>query len=294
MRRRQPRILSTAVSIFVMFVTSNIFAQQEENIAAAREVTDVDRTYAQLAREKGMPAASVEYFAREGVAFAPRAVNGKKYWHSRRDFTDQLIWQPIFAVAARAADLAYTTGPWELKKERPVFGHYLSIWSKQTDGTWKMALDVGIENPQPTEPPATLQLLPFDPIAGARPLEEARRSLLKAQRLFLEVAHKDVGVAVLTSGAEEIRVYRDNALPAIGLTAARLLLSSDHGKQIREFGGSKLSTSGDLSYTYGDYSEEKGNIVARGIYVSIWRINLNGDWQLMLDLQKKLPNDDKS
>ena len=50
-----------------------------------------------------------------------------------------------------------------------------------------------------------------------------------------------------------------------------------------------MSRSGDLYYSYGNYSEERGNVVERGIYIMIWRANMNGDWKLVLDLRKKLP-----
>ena len=44
---------------------------------------------------------AVEYFAEDGIAFAPGAVkNGKKYWAGRTDFPGLLIWQPIFAFVA--------------------------------------------------------------------------------------------------------------------------------------------------------------------------------------------------
>ena len=50
-----------------------------------------------------------------------------------------------------------------------------------------------------------------------------------------------------------------------------------------------MSSAGDLYYRYGNYSEEHGNVVEHGIYIMIWRANMNGDWKLALNLQKKLP-----
>jgi len=241
-----------------------------------------------------MPAASVEYFAEDGIAFAPGAVNGKKYWAGRTDFPGTLIWQPIFAFAAGAADLGYTTGMWELKKaNEPLslgFGHYVTVWGKQLKGNWKIALDVGTENPQPPETSPGLQVLPPDVTAGTQPLENARRSLQKAERQFTKAAHSNIGQAILDSATDDVRVYREKSFPAIGLVAAKLMLTSEHGEASFEAGGSKMSRSGDLSYSYGNYSEERGNAVERGIYLMIWRANMNGDWKLALNLQKKNPS----
>jgi ketosteroid isomerase-like protein len=260
---------------------------------AAREIAKIDAEYSNLSAAKGMPAASVEYFAEHGVAFAPEAVKGKKYWAGRTDFPGTLIWQPIFAFAGGAADLGYTTGIWELKKgDEPRslgFGHYVTIWAKQRNGQWKIALDVGTENPQPPEPPPSLQLLPPDVTAGTPPQENSRRTLQKAERQFAEAAHDDIGKAILDCATDDIRVYREKSFPAVGLVAARLMLTPERGKVRFEAGGSKMSRSGDLSYSYGKYSEERGNAVEHGIYLTTWRANMNGDWKLALNLQKKLP-----
>jgi ketosteroid isomerase-like protein len=270
---------------------------QSADPSAAREIAKIDGQYSNLSVAKGMPAASVEYFAEDGVAFAPAAINGKKYWAGRTNFPGTLIWQPIFAFAAGAADLGYTTGVWELKKgNEPLslgFGHYVTLWAKQPKGGWKIALDVGTENPQPSESSPSLQVLPPDVTAGTQPKENSQRSLQKAEQQFDQAAHNGIGKAILDYATDDIRVYREKSFPAVGLVAARLMLTSEHGKVTFEPGGSKMSRSGDISYSYGNYSEERGNGVERGIYLMIWRANMNGDWKLALNLQKKLPPAEK-
>ena len=67
-----------------------VFAQSPDT-SAAREIARIDSEYSNLSVAKGMPAASVEYFAADGIAFAPTAVNGKKFWASRTDFPGTLI-----------------------------------------------------------------------------------------------------------------------------------------------------------------------------------------------------------
>ena len=269
-----------------------VFAQSPDT-SAAREIARIDSEYSNLSVAKGMPAASVEYFAEDGIAFAPTAVNGKNFWASRTDFPGTLIWQPIFAFADAAGEMGFTTGPWELKKgnDQPSlgYGHYVTLWSKQRDGKWKIALDVGIENPEPHEPPPNLEVLPSDIAAGTRQQEGARSELRKAERKFAETARNDIGKAIIDSATDDIRIYRDKSFPAVGLVAGRLMLSSEHGRVTFEAGGSKMSSSGDLYYSYGNYSEERGNVVEHGIYVMIWRANMNGDWKLVLDLRKKFP-----
>ncbi len=296
LRRRQLLNLSVTQKLFLAGAICAISLKalaQPADPSAARETAKIDGEYSNVSVAKGMPAASVEYFAEHGVAFAPGPVEGKKYWAGRTNFPGTLIWQPIFAFAAGAADLGYTTGVWELKKSSEArslgFGHYVTVWAKQPKGQWKIALDVGTENPQPPEPPPSLQLLPPDVTAGTQPQENSRRSLQKAQRQFAEAAHNGISKAILDYAADDIRVYREKSFPAVGLVAAKLMLTSEQGNVTFQPGGSKMSRSGDLSYSYGNYSEERGNVVEHGIYLMIWRADMNGDWKLALNLQKKLP-----
>ena len=74
-----------------------------------------------------------------------------------------LSWYPAVAGMARAGDLGYTTGPWEFKNDihdaKPVaWGHFLTVWKKQADGSWKFAIDLGISNPQPAQAAAPWEL----------------------------------------------------------------------------------------------------------------------------------------
>jgi len=284
--------LRTCLLVAIICVVSLRARAQPLDTSAARDIAKTDIEYSNLSMAKGMPAASVENFAENGVAFVPEIANGKKYWASRTDFPGTLIWQPVFAFAAAAGDLGYTTGPWELKKgnDQPSlgYGHYVTIWSKQRDRKWKIVLDVGVENSQPTEPPPNLEVLPSDVAAGTRQQEEARHELQKAEGRLVDAARRDSGKAIIGSAGDDIRIYRDKSFPAVGLVAARLMLESEHGKLTFESAGSKMSSSGDLYYTYGNYSEERGNVLEHGIYLRIWRANMNGDWKLSLNLQKRL------
>jgi ketosteroid isomerase-like protein len=56
--------------------------------------------------------------------------------------TSQLSWEPEFADIAKAGDLGYTTGPWEVRRtpqDAPAgYGHYVTMWRKQpmVNGRW--------------------------------------------------------------------------------------------------------------------------------------------------------------
>jgi ketosteroid isomerase-like protein len=296
LKRRQLFVLSTTAKIFSLILATSpaIGLAQNADITAAREMVRCDRQFCDLSAQKGMPAACLEYFAENGIAFSPAAVNGKKYWASHHSFDGTLVWQPIFAAVARATDLGYTTGPWELKRKdggsSVAFGQYVTLWRRLADGQWKIALDAGTDNAQPGEPPPSLQVLPADPATGVTSSQDARRTFRTTYDDFLTQSRSEIGKALLAVAADTVRVYRDNSAPAAGIVATRVMLGPDHGREQREHGHIAFSKLADLAYTYGNYSEERGNIIDRGTYLTIWRSNLNGDWQLVLDLKKKLPS----
>jgi ketosteroid isomerase-like protein len=291
-------ILSKPLGIFCVLALIAPAVVRSEDVdleKAIGSLVDAEKSYNKLAAEKGFRAASLQVFADDGVAFAPKPVNGKKYWEKETE-DPVLSWQPIFASIARSGDLGYTTGPWEYRKTRDdpkpqAFGHYNTLWRKNAAGVWRVVVDVGTEHRQPSEPPDEVEtFLPDFPVA--RP-ESVREKLQEAQKSFTELLAKDAGAAVLAKAGDNVRVYRRGEFPAVGKTAAQLMLSSDHGKETRTRAGGEVSRSNDLAYEYGEYSNEHANVTERGIYFAIWQLDLSSDWRLVLDLQKKAPPEKK-
>lgn len=69
-----------------------------------------------------------------------------------------LTWEPTFVDVAASGDLGYSVGDYERKAKDAQgrltvgHGHYVTIWRKQTDGSWKAVLDIGTP-PSPTTKP---------------------------------------------------------------------------------------------------------------------------------------------
>lgn len=68
-------------------------------------------------------------------------------------------WAPTKVEAARSGDIGYTWGTYELTvndpKGKPVIDHgkYVEIWKKQSDGSWKCAVDTFNSDLPATPPP---------------------------------------------------------------------------------------------------------------------------------------------
>jgi ketosteroid isomerase-like protein len=59
-----------------------------------------------------------------------------------------LTWQPTSAELSGSGNIGYTIGTYELKFDGPDGkqvvdnGKYMTVWKKQADGTWKVAVDM--------------------------------------------------------------------------------------------------------------------------------------------------------
>jgi ketosteroid isomerase-like protein len=264
---------------------------------AARAMVESERKFYRTGQEKGTRAAFLAFLADDGIVFRPGPVNGKEVWKERAETGFDLIWEPSFAAVARSADFGYTTGPakWRANKKDEKFlgyGHFISIWKKQPDGSWKVAIDCGIENPEPTSTPEALHMfVPDDSqqvkTAGghkALPLPEAHEK-------FVAAAKTNSTDAVMEVAAEELRVYREGSLPAVGKSAAAALLGAKGGKVSFEQMGGDMSRTDDLAYSYGNYNLQRSEGAEAGHFFQIWQTDPAGVWKLVVDWQQPLPKE---
>jgi ketosteroid isomerase-like protein len=118
---------------------------------------DLEARFARDVAERG-GTAFAEWFAEDGVTLsnggAPvvgRVAIAKSTTWSPKNY--QLTWTPTDAVMGPSGDMGYTWGHYEGHSKdangNPVTtsGRYITIWRKQPDGNWKVALDAGSNEP---------------------------------------------------------------------------------------------------------------------------------------------------
>jgi ketosteroid isomerase-like protein len=118
---------------------------------------DLEARFARDVREKG-GAAFADWFAGDAVALsngqAPvigRVAIAKSANWSPKDY--QLTWTPTEAQMGPSGDMGYTWGHFEGRSKdvngNPVVtsGRYMTIWRKEPDGSWKVVLDAGANEP---------------------------------------------------------------------------------------------------------------------------------------------------
>jgi ketosteroid isomerase-like protein len=133
--------------------------------ATTAALLQVDRDFAKTGVAKSID--GFMNFIAEDVRFYSAGVmrTGKLAFRDgwAKGFADpnwSITWAPLYAEARGSADLGYTTGSFEIHDKSsdgtPVVrkGSYVTIWRKQPDGTWKVALDIGsFVPPKPAAPP---------------------------------------------------------------------------------------------------------------------------------------------
>ncbi len=262
---------------------------------AIQAMVNAEKKFYQTGQEKGTRAAFLAFLADDSIVFRQGPVKGKESWEKRPETGLDLIWEPTFAAMARSGNLGYTTGPakWRATKKDEKFsgyGQFISIWKKQKDGSWKVAVDCGIENPEPTEKPGPLQTLVLPDRPVSTPNAEGRSKTTEMRQKFEEVAKNSIVEATLEIASDQIHVYRDGSFPAVGKAAAKTLLTAKAGKTSFEPIGGDASYSEDLAYSYGKYSLTGSDGIESGSYLHIWQIE--GDTcKLVLDWQKPQPKE---
>jgi ketosteroid isomerase-like protein len=120
-----------------------------------------DREFAQLSAQEGVAVAFDRFMAEGATLFrqgAPPYVGRQaiRTLFAGED-TGTLAWEPYYADVAASGDLGYTLGRYVYRsaggEEAPQIshGHYVSIWRRQSDGTWKYVFDAGIRTPASPE-----------------------------------------------------------------------------------------------------------------------------------------------
>ena len=255
---------------------------------AVRSMVDAEKKFYETGQAKGTRAAFLEWLADDAIVFRPGPVNGKETWGKRPETGLDLVWEPTFAVVARSGDFGYDTGPskWRAKKTDEKFsgyGHFVSIWKKQKDGAWKVALDCGIENTRSDAKP------PLQLVAPKNRGQGTLESLQQTQSAFTAMAKLDFTKAFRQFGSDEVRIYRDGSFPTVGKKAGVELLGSEQAGVAMEVMKSDMSGSGDLAYSYGSCSDTRTQPGRAGHFLQIWQTDASGSWKLALDWQQPLP-----
>jgi len=294
MRLVGPATTSRRLACFVAALLSAACASQSKqgpnatNGSGVRSLIAAERAFARHSERAGTKESFEANLGADGILFRPGPVNGLQWFRNQTAQPGYLSWEPEVAAISASGDMGYTTGPFEFRakgKSDTVSraGHYVTVWKRDSTGTWKMALDIGTSHrhmPRPSDAEGSV-------IAIAAPLgSDARQAIISRDSVLGKTGGAPQRDVLLAAMAPDARLHREGAVPALGIDAVRAELIGDdrpyHAKPL----GAGVSRAGDFGYSYGEYE-----LVAtftrpaeRGFYLRLWRPGENASWQIILDL----------
>ena len=258
-----------------------------------------ERAFAGRSVTSGTRTAFLEFFADDGIVFDAGPVNVRTVWEPRPAEGPVLWWGPEIGDVSAAGDLGYTSGPYGVRmthESEPVaWGHFVSVWRRDSVGTWKVVVDGGI-----THGPASVG--PDSIITRAGDTDDASATVaatdVEANRAALVVADSAYSRSIVEHGFlesldafvdEAARFYRNGHLPFVGIqtiaSADSVVETSWAGSEAR---GAIVSSSGDLGCTYGVAgSAADGNptdMEWSASYYRIWKRNERSEWRVVVDV----------
>ena len=260
-----------------------------------QSLIEAERSFARLSADSGMRSAFTHWLVNGAIVFRPEPVLGKERYSNSPDIPGMLIWQPVFADISGAGDLGYTSGPYEFRKggaEHPGdgYGHFVSIWQKQADNSWKVIIDVGISHPAPAYylDDTVLVVSHPDPIYLTS-LSSDTSLLLQLDGNFSNTASiAGYHQALENFASSDIRIYRENYVPFIGIKEIKENIS---GPSMWHPLSAGIAASGDLGYTYGIASSDSlESGFKKSSYLRIWKRQADDSWKLVLEITNPIPN----
>jgi len=288
--------------IFVLLaLMPSVFSQKTRMSPALMSLVEAERAFARTSVEKGVRESFLEFFAEDGINFQPHPVKTRAAILQRPAPATRppivLNWEPAYADISNAGDLGYTTGPYTLtdtsKKNPTRYGFFFSIWKKQSDGNWKVVLDLGIDTPDHSQRSFALQAAPRVRLmkgktkagpTGANPLSEVEKEFL------VQAKAGELAQTYLNFLDQNARIHRFGSFPFTERNAIRTYLLSKPGVMTWETIGTDVARSNDLGYTYGSYEmKSTTSRPEKGYYVRVWKLNRFGEWKIVLDTLEPLP-----
>jgi ketosteroid isomerase-like protein len=250
-------------------------------------LAEAERSFSRYAGEHGAKDAFLAFFAPDSIDFEPEpgaAIARIQTWPAPKRVS-VLSWGPVFVDLSHAGDMGYTTGPTlghdlgdDPRPDR--HGYYFSVWRKQANGDWKVALDVGIATPGTESPARDLRA------AAAPGYATGASNEIPAQREAILALEREPG-ADAKHAAKESRLHRDGVFPILGHDAVVADLAKRVGPTQARPVDVVVSSSADLAYGYGTFTRvAESSSGEHGYYARVWKRNPAGTWEMVAQVEQ--------
>ncbi|KAB2877988.1 nuclear transport factor 2 family protein [bacterium] len=292
------KLFSERCILLCVFGLGNyLWAQEPDSSSALKSMIEAERAFARMAVTHGVRDAFVENLSDDAIIFRPGPVKGRPVWQERKPLALMIRWEPEYVDIAASGDFGYSTGPAEYLSVKPLapaigYGYFISIWTKQADGKWKVALDIGTEAPKLENTDIKIHF-PFGAdvkkIFSQTNTETEKTSLIGFDEKCNKTYTKNKTVeAFLKNVAPEARFYREGKFPVSEIDSIKLLLSKMADIFWKPIDGA-VAASGDMAYTYGSYKIQSEEKPEEGYYFRTWKRDNTEQWKIVIDVLSPVP-----
>ncbi|MFH0991736.1 MAG: nuclear transport factor 2 family protein [bacterium] len=286
--------------LFFLFLCGGLVWTQQED-ASFQSLVEAERSFARYSVAHGVRDAFMKFFSDEGIVFRPNPLKYKEAMKKvpppENPLAVTLDWQPIVADVSQDGALGYTTGPFTLtdntaEKKPARHGYYFTVWKKQSDGQWNVALDLGIQTGTPFTGDRQVRRASAKrppQLAGSYKQSSIESSLGAGESEFLrDVKTEGYRTALSLHLADESRLYRQNLEPFVGRDTIERYFSPKKLMITWEIQKAETASSADLGYTYGSYTQSEllsdSTIIEQGYFARVWRRELDNKWRIVFDV----------
>ena len=275
------------LTLFFISFPILLFAQDPKQKESLQQLIETEKIFAQASIDKGTKIALLDFLSKESIVFdKSMPVNGLEYWQ-KNDFKGVITWQPSIAEIAGSSDLGYTVGNYQFyttkAEEKPsAFGSFVTLWKKQTDNSWKVAVDMEVSHDEIIANGTNIKenYPVFKPYEFKNQMVLAERMVFMKDHFYWKNARKSFN-PFEPHLAQNCIIYRNNRKPIIGKENAKVFLKKTYDKNLVYTGLKAISSNaGDLVCVYGVISGAGKS----GTYLRIYKQEAKDAWKIVVEI----------
>ncbi len=282
-------------AIILIGLNKTTFAQTAP--ADVKNVVEAEQNFNKLVERKGIKSGFLAVADAEGIVFKPNAVSITDFYSSIDKQAGTLVTHPNFARISANGDLGFTAGPYIYQNGNndtdKVFGDYVSVWRKDSDGKFKLLINLGIQHPEGEQTEVTDIRNPEDNkrVTPSKDPFNGKKIIMATDNMFNHSLTLSTLAAYKEFLTPDGRYYFPGFEPLIGLGKVMKFVENEGINITAETTNAGRSTSNDLAYTYGKARIKKGNVVSNYNYVRIWQIDKTHKWDMVLEVFSAVENE---
>lgn len=285
------------VALIILIGLNKVSIAQTAEPVDVNKVIEAEKAFNKLVERKGIKNAFLTVADPEGIVFKPDAVKITEFYNNIDKQAGSLSWKPDFARISGNGDLAFSAGPYIYQNGKSdddkVFGDYVSIWRNDSEGKFKLLIDLGIQHPEPDKEALTdfRSPEPGKKVAPSKDPFGGKKIILATDELF----NHSLSISTMATYKEffsrEGHYYFPGFDPLTGQDQVMKFIDNEGITISAQTVNAGRSTSNDLAYTYGKARIKKGSILSNFNYVRIWELDKNHKWNVLLEAFSAIENE---